>query len=89
MSSPILASYSYTGHSADVKMHLVLNGRSLSVSQLGPDFLILEIPLDHPPATAVLFFSIDGNERTREVRLPEGISAGSRRVAIANIAESP
>ena len=69
-------------------MHLVLDGQPFSISQLGPDFLILEVPVDHPPATAVLFFSIDGHERAREVRLPEGISAGSRRVAIANIAKS-
>jgi hypothetical protein len=88
MSSSILASYSQTGHSADVKMHLILDGKPLSISQLGPDFLILETPVNHPPDTAILFFSIDGNERIRDVRLPEGISAGSRRVTIANVVES-
>jgi hypothetical protein len=64
-------------------MHLVLDGQTLSIAQLGPDFLFLDAPIDHPPATALLFFSIDGNERERQVYLPEGISAGSRRVAIA------
>ena len=31
-----------TGHSADVKMHVVWNGYTFRVAQLGPDFLILE-----------------------------------------------
>ena len=66
-----------------MKLHLVLDGRTLSIGQLGPDFLILDAPIDHPPATAVLFFSIDGTERERQVRLPEGISAASPRVKIA------
>jgi hypothetical protein len=64
-------------------MHLVLDGKTLSIGQLGPDFLLLDAPIDHPPATALLFFSIDGKEREREIHLPEGISAGSRRVVIA------
>jgi hypothetical protein len=64
-------------------MHLLLDGQILSIGQLGPDFLLLRTPIDHPPATARLFFSVDGNAREREVFLPEGISAGSRRVVIA------
>ena len=64
-------------------MHLILDGKTLSIGQLGPDFLLLDAPIDHPPATALLFYSIDGNERERQVHLPEGISAGSPRVVIA------
>jgi hypothetical protein len=89
MSSSILASYQRTGHSADVKMHLVLDGKTISIGQMGPDFLILDSPIDHPPANAVLFFSIDGNESQREIHLPEGISAKSPRVPIAKPTESP
>jgi hypothetical protein len=73
----------YTGHSADVRMHLLLDGRTLSVGQLGPDFLILDTPMDHPPANGRLFFAVDGNEREWEIHLPNGISAASRRVVIA------
>jgi hypothetical protein len=36
------------GHSADVRMHLTVNGQVLSIGQLGPDFLILRDPTDHP-----------------------------------------
>ncbi len=70
-------------------MHLVLNGQTLSIGQLGPDFLILDTPINHPPTTAILFFSIDGNERERKVSLPEGISAASERVVIAKAVETP
>lgn len=67
-------------------MHLLLDGRILSVGQLGPDFLILDTAIDHPPARARLFFAVDGNEREWDIQLPEGISAGSRRVVIAKAA---
>ena len=65
-------------------MHIEIGGETLSVAQLGPDFLILHEAIDHPPADAILFFSIDGNERRRPIRLPDGISTRSRRVAIAS-----
>ena len=64
-------------------MHLELDGKTLSVGQLGPDFLILDTAIDHPPARGRLFFSVDGNEREWDIHLPEGLSAGSRRVVIA------
>lgn len=65
---------------------MLLNGASVSIGQLGPDFLLLKTPFDHPPANATIFLSIDGNERQWEVRLPEGISRGSRRVVITKAA---
>ena len=64
-------------------MHLLIDGKTLSVGQLGPDFLLLDAPIDHPPTTARLFFAVDGDERERPVFLPEGIAAASRRVAIS------
>jgi hypothetical protein len=79
----MLTSLGHTGHSADVKMHLLLEGQILSVGQLGPDFLILDKAIDHPPAGARLFLAVDGKEREWDVHLPEGMSAGSRRVVIA------
>ena len=39
-------------HSADVQISLLLNGRSIPVAQLGPGFLLLDTPHDHPPANA-------------------------------------
>lgn len=64
-------------------MRLLLEGASLLVGQLGPDFLLLKEPIDHPPANATIVLCVDGNERQWNVHLPEGISARSRRVVIA------
>jgi hypothetical protein len=66
-------------------MHLVLDGKTLSVGQLGPDFLLLDDPIDYPPTTAILFYSVDGKVRERPVHLPEGISAARERVLIAKV----
>jgi hypothetical protein len=69
-------------HSADVRMELRLNGSVLKISQLGPDFLMLAQPVDHPPAHAEIVMSIDGKQSRWAVRLPAGLSAASRRTDI-------
>jgi len=45
----------------------------------------LKTPIEHPPAEATLVVRVDGNEREWDIHLPEGISAGSRRVIIAKV----
>ncbi len=50
---------------------------------MGRDFLLVESPVSHPPATACLIMQIDQTERRWNVRLPDGIFADARRVAIA------
>ncbi len=64
-------------------MLLLVNGLSLSVAQLGPDFIFLDSPVDHPPTTGSMILRVDQNERRWNVHLPNGISAGSKRVEIA------
>jgi hypothetical protein len=64
-------------------MHLLVNGLSLSVTQMGPDFVRLESPVNHPPAAASLVLQVDQTERRWNVRLPSGISANKKRVEIA------
>ena len=71
-----------TRHSADVRMHLRLNGRDLPIAQLGPDFLILRQAVAHPPANAEIFMSIDGNERHWPVHLRDGLSPADSRARI-------
>ena len=71
------------GHSADVKMHLLLPGISIPVAQLGPDFLLLDTAHDHPPGEGSLVLQVDRSERRWKVNLPHGISAASKRVTIA------
>jgi hypothetical protein len=71
------------GYSADVRMRLLLNGASIPLAQLGPDFVLLDAPMDHGPCDATIVLSIDGQERRWTVRLPEGTAAISRKVVIA------
>jgi hypothetical protein len=71
------------GHSALVNIRLLVNGGSIRVAQMGPDFLLLDEPFDHPPADACVIMQVDESESRWNVRLPHGISAGSKRVAIA------
>ncbi len=71
------------GHSALVTIRLLVNGLSLAVAQMGPDFLFLDAPVNHPPTDASLIMRVDQSEKRWNVRLPGGISAGQKRVEIA------
>jgi hypothetical protein len=74
----------YRGYSADVRMQLCINGHVLSIGQLGPDFIILDNPAQHPPADAEIALWIDGRERRWHVHLPEGIVAGKPETKISS-----
>jgi hypothetical protein len=63
--------HNHTGHSAEVKIHIVRDGSELQVSQLGPDFLLLDEADDFEgPAQVVL--SVDGVTHSRDVQLQWG-----------------
>lgn len=74
---------SYGGHSADVRMQLLVNGLSLRVGKLGSDFLVLDAPVNHAPTVASIILQIDDSEQRWNVYLPDGISTASKRVALA------
>ena len=61
---------------------MLLNGDKIQVAQLGPGFVLLDHPVDHFPCEATIVLRVDESERRCNVRLPDGISAGSKRVAI-------
>jgi hypothetical protein len=69
-------------HSARARMELRLNGSVLNISHLGPDFLILAQPVDHPPAEAEIVMSVDGKQSRWSIRLPAGLSAECARTSI-------
>ncbi len=75
-------------HSADVRIHLHVNGCVLPVAQLGPEFLILRTPVDHPPCDAEIAMSIDGHESRWSVHLLNGIQTGCRKTVLARCANS-
>jgi len=79
----MIAETNYNGHSARVQMHLIVDGFSRVIRQMGPDFVFVEPAADLPPAEATIVLSVDGRERRWRVRLPEGISKESDRVALA------
>ncbi len=70
-------------YSAEVRMRLSVGGRVWSIAQLGPDFLILRAPVDHPPTGAEITMWIDDHERRWRVRLVDGISAEREKTPIA------
>ena len=64
-------------------MRLIVNGTPIRVTHMGPDFVLLESPIDHPPCEASILLRVDDSETEWKVRLPEGISRGSNRIALA------
>ena len=79
-------SSSYGGHSALVRMRLRLNGTSFRIAQMGPDFLFVDSPVDHPPTRATIELQVDDSQRMWEVNLPHGMKAGNERVALGAVA---
>jgi len=64
-------------------MRLIINNSSVSITQMGPDFLFIEGGLDHPPGEATIVLQVDQIERRWRVSLPDGISKDAKRVALA------
>jgi hypothetical protein len=63
-------------------MQLLVNGISIPVAQMGPDFVLLREPISLPPCEATVVFRVDQEEDRWLVRLPNGV-AGSKQVVIA------
>ena len=81
----MIAEQNHGAHSAQVEMRLIVNGASISITHMGPDFLFIESAGDQPPGDATVVLQGDQSERRWNVRLPDGISAGSKRVTIARV----
>jgi len=67
-------------------MRLLVNGSSLSIAQMGPDFLLVDAPIDHPPGNASVVMQVDQSESRWQVNLPEGISTTSKKILITTCA---
>jgi hypothetical protein len=77
-----MKAFSSGGHSAIVKMQLRFNGTSIPIAKMGPDYIVVHSAVDHPPCEAMIEMRVDDSESSWNVRLPKGISAGSKRVAL-------
>ncbi len=81
-----MTSIGQKGCSNRVEMQLLVNGASLPIGQMGPDFLLLDKAIDHPPTEATVVFRVEGYDEERwQVRLPHGLTAGQERVVLAKI----
>src|SRR5262245_28083011 len=75
--------------SVDISRHQWLveskpvDGTSFRFSQMGPDFLLVESAIDHPPCQAVIELQVDDSRRSWGVRLPFGMTAGESRVVLS------
>ncbi len=64
-------------------MRLLVNGTSNTITHMGPDFLIVKSPVEHPPGDATIVLQVDQNERRWTVHLPNGLQPGHMRVLIS------
>lgn len=68
------------GYSAQVRLHLQLNGSRLPLSHVGPDMLIFREPQAIAPATeGTLIVKIDDFEKRQMVVLYNGATPDSKR----------
>ena len=81
MSAP---SYNGNGYSADVRMHLSVNGQTIKIGQLGPTFIILDNAPELAPSQGEITMSIDGSVRQWGVSLPDGISPARVKTRISS-----
>ncbi len=52
---------------------------------MGPDFLLVNGAIDHPPGNARIILQVDESKREWDVHLPEGISSTSKRIVISAV----
>jgi hypothetical protein len=75
------------GYSADVEIELTIDGRRLSVGQVGRNLLIFDAPVSLPATTGELALTIDGKIRRwtisilKEHRLSRFIEAEMRPIS--------
>jgi hypothetical protein len=71
-------------HSPDIDLWLQYGGCDIPLAEIGPGFVRSHVPRRLPPGRALLFTSIDGVVRQREVYLDEGMSDQPGRTEISD-----
>src|SRR2546425_10022612 len=74
----MIAQPNYGAHSAQVKMRLILKGTPIRITHMGPDFVLLESPIDHPPCEASILLRVDDSESQWRGPPPGGVFQGSK-----------
>ena len=68
-------------YSATIRLELLVDGRSIQLSQIAPEFVIFSQPTELPPCTGVVLMHVDEAERRWKVELPIGATPASRLTA--------
>ena len=63
-----------SGHSAEVRLRLLVGDRSFDLAKVGPQSCFVCCPDDIPPGKAEISVTIDGTEHRRDVVLVDGLS---------------
>ncbi len=79
----MIAEQNHGAHSAQVEMRLIINGSDICITHMGGDFIFVETPAEHPPCEAFILLIVDESETRWKVKLPEGMTSASKRVALA------
>jgi hypothetical protein len=79
----MVAENDYGTYSAQLKMRLIVNGETIRITHMEPDFLLVDSHGEHPPGDATIMMQVDQSQSQWRVRLPEGISRESIHVALA------
>ncbi len=77
-------SSSYGERSTAVRMRLLLNGRHFRIAQMGPDFLLVDSPDNHPPSRTSIELTVDDSCRAWEVELPHGMTSDDERAVLGS-----
>jgi hypothetical protein len=81
----MIAEQNHGAYSAKVEMQLIVNGDTLSITHMGPDFLFVQSPAEYPPGEATIVVQVDQSVRRWIVRLPDGLRPGHKRVLISKV----
>jgi hypothetical protein len=70
-------------HSAHVDMQLIVNGDTIQITHMASDYVHVQCDHEYPPGEATIILQVDESRREWTVRLPQGVSKGSSKVALA------
>jgi len=75
-------------HSAHVEMQLIVNGDVIQITHMASDYVFVQCDREYPPGEAIIILQVDESRRQWTVRLPQGVSKGASKVALA-LTEKP
>ena len=85
MASKIPEHASFGGYSSEVEIELVINGKSFDIAQVGPEWCVVNNPVDLLPCSGEMIVQIDGRPHRRIVHLNDGMSRDSNELQFSAV----